>query len=156
MGSKKDIPVARKQDILTLLKNTSYTIRSIAQLTNVSIGAVHKIKKSLGANNDLGPNRKGRSGRKRITTSRDDRQIVKMCLENRKTPIKLLTREVQRTGISVSQRTLERRLKEQGFSCRRPAKKPRLTDAMIKKRLAWAKQYKDWTEDDWTQVGYQY
>lgn len=152
MGSKKDISVAKKQEIKALINNTSYTIRFIAQLTNVSVGAVHKIKKSLCDNFDQGSNRKGRSGRKRITTSRDERQIEKICLNNRKTPIKLLTREVQSAGINISQRTLERRLKDQGFSCRRPAKKPRLTDAMVKKRLAWAKQFKDWTEEDWEKV----
>ncbi len=50
----------------------------------------------------------------------------------------------------VTTRTIEDRLKRDlKISCRSPAKKPLLTVHMMKKRLCFAKQFKDWAPDQW-------
>ncbi|CAH1992033.1 unnamed protein product, partial [Acanthoscelides obtectus] len=56
------------------------------------------------------------------------------------------------SGIEVSQRTVQRRLAEEGLIGRRPARKPRLTPAMISKRYQRARKYKDFTTDNWKNV----
>lgn len=149
MGKKKDISAVKKQEILTLLSHSSKTIRDIANLAKVSIGTVHKIKTNMNNNANYTDNRKGRCGRKRLTTPREERKIEKICVNNRRISLAALKSEVNNAGITISPRTLQRRLKEKGFSCRRPARKPRLTEAMRKKRFEWAKKFEKWTEEDW-------
>ena len=49
------------------------------------------------------------------------------------------------TGTVVSTKTIQRRLSlEFGLKSRKPARKPRLTEAMKKKRLDFAKRHADW------------
>ncbi|GLV33231.1 hypothetical protein CBL_08399 [Carabus blaptoides fortunei] len=99
-------------------------------------------------NESFGPQRIGKSGRKRITP-RDERKIRNICLENRKKTRRVLTKLIQRAGIKISDMTVRRRLREQGFQARRPAKKRKLTKVMKKTRLQWAKQHRNWTKEDW-------
>src|SRR5690606_13705752 len=51
-----------------------------------------------------------------------------------------------------SKNTLKRRLSEAGFKGFRPAVKPRLTASMVQKRYRWAKQFRNWTTEDWERV----
>jgi DNA-directed RNA polymerase I, II, and III subunit RPABC1 len=121
-------------------------------MTCVSVATVNRIKKNLNKNGDMTPQRKGHCGRKRLTTPRDERKIRDICLENRNKPRRILTALIQDAGIPVSRMTVRRRLKEQGFRCCRPAKKPKLTPAMQQKRLAWAKSHRHLTVEDWKNV----
>ena len=59
---------------------------------------------------------------------------------------------LQKGNVHVSYVTVWRRLKEAGFKNVRPERKPRLTAAMRMKRLAWAREHEDWTEEDWRKV----
>ena len=43
-------------------------------------------------------------------------------------------------------------MREFNFRAYRPTKKPKLTPAMLKKRLAWGKKYQRWTVKDWRKV----
>lgn len=152
MGKKKDISAVKRQEISTLLLHVNKTIREIANLAKVSIGTVHNIKTTMNNNAKNTGNRKGRCGRKRLTTPRDERKIEQICTNNRRMSLATLKNEVNNAGIAISPRTLQRRLIEKGFNCRRPARKPRLTEAMRKKRLEWAKKFEKWTEEDWEKV----
>lgn len=152
MGKGCDLSPRKKSEIKTLLQHTSHSQRKIAEIAGVSKSAVNKIKINLDENQPISSKRKGNSGRKRITTPRSDRKIRDICLQNRKKSAALLTQIVQEAGISVSKRTVQRRLAEEGLTGHRPAKKPRLTDAMKKKRLAWARQHRQMTIDDWKKV----
>lgn len=101
------------------------------------------------------PKRVNKCGRKKITTPRDMRKIREVCMQNRKAPRALLTKIIQEAGVNISLGTVRRRVKDLGFTCRRPAKKPLLTPAMMEKRLKWAKDHKEWTADDWNRVSSQ-
>ncbi|CAH0730956.1 unnamed protein product, partial [Brenthis ino] len=59
---------------------------------------------------------------------------------------------VQESGIPVSKRTVQRRLAEEGLTGHRPIKKPRFIDAMKKKLLAWAREHRQKTVEDWSKV----
>ncbi len=57
--------------------------------------------------------------------------------------------------VSVSERTIQHHLqKTLDLPSRSAAQKPLLTPKMIKKRLAFCRQYKNWTEADWAKVMY--
>lgn len=152
MGSKKDLTSQKKQQILTLLRHTSKSQREIAKIAGVSRGTVFKINKNTGNKEILTSNRIGKCGRKRITDSRDERKIIQICINNCREPLKILAEEVQTAGINISGRTLQRRLLERGFKARKAAKKPLLTSTMVKKRIQWARDHRNWTENDWAKV----
>lgn len=152
MGKISDITPRKLAKIAALLQETSHPQRRIAEILNVSQATVKRINMKLKTGLELEAERKGRCGRKRITSARDDRKIKKVIKENRKMPAKKLKTVLEQQGIKVSLNTLRRRSYEQGFKCRRPLKKPKLTPAMIKKRLTWAKNHADFSQDDWNKV----
>ncbi len=55
-------------------------------------------------------------------------------------------------GVSASRTTTHRRMQDMGFSCRIPCVKPLLNNRPRQKRLAWAKDKKDWTAAEWSKV----
>ncbi len=55
-------------------------------------------------------------------------------------------------GVSASRTTTHRRMQDMGFSCRIPCVKPLLNNRQHQKRLAWAKDKKDWTAAEWSKV----
>ncbi len=55
-------------------------------------------------------------------------------------------------GVSVSRTTTHIRMQNMGFSCRIPCVKPLLNNRQRQKRLAWAKDKKDWTAAEWSKV----
>ncbi len=55
-------------------------------------------------------------------------------------------------GVSASRTTTHRRMQDMGFSCRIPCVKPLLNNRQRQKRLAWAKDKKDWNAAEWSKV----
>lgn len=154
MGKRCDLSPRKKCEIRTLLLHTSHSQRKIAELAGVSASTVNIIKENLNQNLPISPQRKGRCGRKKMTTPRDDRKIRDICLDNRKKSSSHLTNIIKEAGIEVSHRTVRRRLAEEGLTGHRPSKKPKLTEAMKKKRLAWAREHRHMTTEDWNKVRY--
>ena len=60
--------------------------------------------------------------------------------------------EMGAAAADVSLRTVQRGLIRAGATCVKPHKRPLLSADHVAKRLSWAKQHKDWTEDDWSKV----
>jgi len=79
-----------------------------------------------------------RSGRKRITSAREGRQLVRTSLKNRKkTSFELTADLFGSTEKKVSARTVRRRLQNAGLKGCKARKKPWLSDKNKKKRLQW-------------------
>lgn len=152
MGKASDTSPSKCREIKTLLLHSTYSQRDIATIAGVSKSVVNRIKIKLDLNKSLVAGRVGKCGRKRITTPRTDRKIRDICLENRKKSVARLTTMINDEGIKVSKRTVRRRLAEENLIGRRPIKKPRLTEAMKKKRLQWARQHRNMTVSDWNRV----
>jgi len=152
MGKNSDLSPMKIGEISGLLKANQLSQYEISAIVKVSRSAVKNIKRKMDCGISLSSNRKGNCGRKRITTSRTDRKIRNICVANRKMPKSLLTKQVNHEGIQVSQRTVQRRLAEVGLMARRPARKPKLTKAMMTKRLRWARKYRTFTAEDWKRV----
>ncbi|XP_052753644.1 uncharacterized protein LOC128201253 [Galleria mellonella] len=142
MGKCSDILPKKRSEIKTLLYHTNHSQRKIAELAGVSQSTVRNIKRVTDENKSLSPKRAGKCGRKRLTTPRTEREIRRVTIENRRKPRKVIKALLDDAGVTLSDRTLRRRLKELNFNCCRPLKKPKLTKTMRAKRLAFAKMYK--------------
>lgn len=94
-----------------------------------------------------------RTGRKRVTTDRDDRLLIRQSLQDRKkTAIDLAASLSEAKGKPVSVHTVRRRLLKAGLKGCKARKKPWLSEHNMKIRLEWALKHKDWTVEDWSNV----
>lgn len=154
MGKCKDLSVEEKSSVMALIKNTEYSQRDIARKCGVSQSSVRRLLKKIQANEPVDTARKGHCGRKSIITARGQRLLRNLAVENRRSTHSDIKNKMQEAGYTVSVATVRRNLYQLGFKCRRPVKKPKLTPAMVKKRLAWANLHKGLSVDDWQIVSY--
>jgi len=134
-----------------ILRQERYSLRQIAQRLKISVGAV---RRTIARKSETGVNAtKGRTGRPKITTRREDNFIVTTSKRNRRFTAPEIARELRKSRRQpVSDRTVARRLQQYGLGGRIAVKKPLLRAANIKKRYAWAKEHQDWTEEQWKTV----
>lgn len=152
MGRRKDITSGKKIEIATLLRLKKLSIREIARRTEVSAATVSRISKKIEVGLSPRHNKRQNCRSTRKTTARADREIIRKAAQQRRAPVRVLTRELNEQGVNISEVTVRRRFYEASLKCRRPAKKPKLTEKMKKKRLIWAKLHKNLTIDDWKKV----
>lgn len=94
-----------------------------------------------------------RTGRKRITSDREDRKLVRESLKNRKKKSSELAAELSaESNKTISARTTRRRLQEAGLKGCKARKKPLLSENNKKARYAWALKYQHYTEEDWSNI----
>lgn len=93
-----------------------------------------------------------KSGRKRATTVRDDRMLVRASLKNRRLTSTDLRQVLVDLGVTVTSRTVRYRLREAGLTGCIAAKKPLLSSANRRARLAFARLHRNWTVTDWERV----
>lgn len=93
--------------------------RKIAKKYEVSKSAVQKLYKKFLRTGTVA-DQPGR-GRKRITTSRDDAQIVRIIKKNPMTTVRNVRESLK---LSISDRTVRRRLREADFQSRFARKRP--------------------------------
>ncbi|KAF2885904.1 hypothetical protein ILUMI_20271 [Ignelater luminosus] len=111
-GKNANLSQKKVEQVCGLLKGIKLTQNEIAAQVGVSRSSVKNIKKKMESNASLDPSRKGHCGRPRITTARTDGKIRDICLDNRKKPLRMLTKKIQDEGIEVSERTMRRCLAE--------------------------------------------
>ncbi len=79
------------------------------------------------------------SGRKRCTTNRENRSLMRIVKQNRFKNLGELHKEWTEAGVKASRATTHRRVKKCGYSCRQ-------------RHLTWAKEKKNWTVAQWSKV----
>src|SRR5688572_1082136 len=131
MGKRSDLSPRKRGQIRILLENTELTQSEIARKCGVSQRVVSSIKKKMAVGSTGTPKRKGRCGRKRITSDADDRSLIRLSKTNRNKCSRSLMLELNAAGVQMSSRTVRRRLLEAGLKAYRPRKKPKLTVAMM-------------------------
>ena len=92
-----------------------------------------------------------RPGAPRKTSAAEDRLIV---TSHRRDRFKCAA-ETSRNWVGrrqISYMTVLRRLAARGIKCRRPVKKPRLSDHHRAARLTWATRYRRWTQQQWSNI----
>ncbi len=119
MGKTADLTVFQKTIIDTLHKEGKPQT-FIAKEASCSQNAVSKHV-----------NRKLR-GRKRCTTNRENRSLMRIVKQNRFKNLGELHKEWTEAGVKASRATTHRRVKEFGYSC-------------CQRRLTWSKEKKNWT-----------
>lgn len=139
----------QRQRIIALALHSSKSQAEIAKDIGVSQPTVSRIIRRHHQTGSVEPQRKGRCGRKRKTTPRDDKKLLRKSLCNPRLTAIDLKREEQ---LPISARTVRRRLREGGRIAMKPVKKPMLTKAMIAKRLQWARDHRHYSVDDWKNV----
>lgn len=152
MGRKSDLTPRKCAEIKALLRTKTFSNREVSRQLLVSEASVRRIKKKIEFGEQLLPMRKKRCGRKPIFSRRGERCLKKICLENRFSTTKEIKSKLESYSIQASERTVRRKLIDMQFKAYRPARKPRLTEAMKKKRLQWAKAYQHHDLDFWKSV----
>jgi transposase len=119
-----------------------------AKFFKISRGTVVNILRKARVENTQ--ERRAGSGRKRKTTWKEDELLVLTAKRQRSSTAEELCEVV---GVDVSRSTVQRRLKEVGgLRRKRKSKKPLISEVNRRRRLAWARKYKDWTFKDWSKV----
>ncbi|GBM00746.1 hypothetical protein AVEN_150913-1 [Araneus ventricosus] len=97
--------------------------------------------------------RKPGQGHPRATTATEDRYLSIIARLNRGATASQLSRDLYAaTGTRVSRVTVSKRLHETGLFARRPAVCVPLTSANRRVRLAWCREHRDWSMDQWAIV----
>ncbi len=144
MGKTADLTVVQKTTIDTLHKEGK-TQKVIAKEAGCSQSSVSK---------HINREAKGRKrcGRKKCTSNRDNRTLERIVKQNPFKNVGEIHKEWTAAGVSASRTTTHRRMQDMGFRCRIPCVKPLLNNRQHQKRLAWAKDKKDWTAAEWSKV----
>ncbi|GFX90203.1 transposable element Tcb1 transposase [Trichonephila clavipes] len=96
--------------------------------------------------------RRGRSNPPQCTTSREDRQIVRMAVTNRSVTSRTVAQHIKSvTHHSVSPRTIRRWLQQSGLSARRPLLCLPLTQNHKRLRCQWCDERRMWAAE-WNEV----
>ena len=136
---------------IIILHKEGYSQRAIHQKLGISRGGIqHTIKKfeETGQVDDL-----ERNGRPRKLSKSDEHFLKVTSLRNRKKSSKELTQDLKdASGPSVHPCTTRRSLIRSGLKGRVAAKKPFLRKGNRQKRLVYAKNHKNWTENQWQKV----
>ncbi len=90
--------------------------------------------------------------KKKCSSNRDNRTLERIVKQNPFKNVGEIHKEWTAAGVSASRTTTHRRMQDMGFSCRIPCVKPLLNNRQRQKRLAWAKDKKDWTAAEWSKV----
>lgn len=126
-----DLSIEKKTEIKTLLHLKKLSIRQISRITGISKSTVARLKSST----SFSSRRQGKCGRKKSTTPKQERLLLRNLRRAPLSDAHQLHSELKQDGVSVSLRTVQRRLRKH---CRSmiPRRVPKLTPVMMRKRLA--------------------
>lgn len=146
--SRRIIPISIKSKMINLYEK-NVGIREISRQVGYSPATVCYFMKRYKETNSV--ERRPGGGRRRVTNVREDSRIISMMLKNPYITAKEIQTELKTFNrVTVSLKTIRRRLSEYIFYLHRPAHN--LTSEMRKLRLNWAKDHQHWTVNDWKRV----
>ncbi|GBN52553.1 hypothetical protein AVEN_204168-1 [Araneus ventricosus] len=124
---------------------------AVAKELNMHCSVIHRLWNHY--QRDKNASRKRGSGRRRITTSADDRYLLQ-CVRRRKTLTarQLASQLFAAVERPISRQTVSRRLHERGLFTRRPIVCVHLSPAHVRARLHWACEHRSWTPEQWGYV----
>lgn len=125
--------------------------RNVARRLNLSRSAVRRVYKRYLETGEY--RRRPGSGRGRVTNLTDDRFLVLTSLRNRHlSAVDLQGRLREGRGVSVSENTVRRRLRDRNLRSHKPASGPKLTVAHRQARLEFARQHLNWNLAQWESI----
>jgi transposase len=145
MPKRKELTDFERGEIVGLHK-AKIPQRKIAEILNhpkSTVGDVIKKYNEQGLTSTI-----PRSGRPKILTDRDKRQLVKIIKANRNLTLVEITEKFNETlNFSISSRTVQRVLHEEGYSGHAAKKKPFISEQNRKKRFGWCNMKKNWIKE---------
>lgn len=142
----KSISETMKKEALELLQ-TGLSVRKVSKKLGISVGAVSAIKKK--SHVDIPRNVGGAPCK--ISTSAA-RFVIRKFKTNECKSISDAQKALEKENIVVCGRTIRRMLNDADIRAKRKPKVLPLTPSRKKNRLLWAKEYRNWTADDWKKV----
>lgn len=150
MAPRLETSIVKRASAITLHQE-GYNTREISEKTCVHQRTVSRIIAHYKETGDI--EFKKRSGRPRKTELSDDVYLHTLSKRNRRLTAAQLQAAMNETLIRpICKTTIKNRLKEVGLRGCIAIRKPLLRAANKKKRLAWARLYKNWTYRDWAKV----
>ena len=131
---------------------TLYSTKSMGQLAalyNVSKTAIHKIIKKKATFGTVAE--RPHTGRSRISTLADDRYLMHLSRRNRFQTAGIL---MQQWNVQASISTVKRRLLAHGLRGCISVRRPPLTALHRRTRLAWCRERRHWTTEQWRHVAF--
>ncbi|GFV37066.1 HTH_Tnp_Tc3_2 domain-containing protein [Trichonephila clavipes] len=126
-------------------------MRHIAAKVLCSLSTVVRTLKRFSETNFIAD--RGRSGRPRKTSLREDRLLHRISLSNRKlNSSQNLKQWALTSNVSVCPRTVRGRLLKIGLRGCKARPKPLLTEFQRKRRLTWVREHSLWTIKNWEKV----
>ena len=130
------------------LWRAGHSYRHIADELNIHRNTVYGVVKRYNQRRTVVPRKS--TGRRKLTTPRDDRSLIRIVQQNRRMTVPQLRQEWQRrTNVNVSESTVTKRLKSSGYIARRLVKVPKLTIAAKRTRRTWAQRHQNRTVQQW-------
>lgn len=130
----------REKQTILKLREEGKSIRAIAQTLGIASTTIWNIMKKKETTGVL--SNRHRTGRPRVTTAVDDRNIVRAVKKHPKTTVPDITANLHRAGVKVSQSTVRRRLGEEKYRGHTTRCKPLISKKNRKARLDFAKKYR--------------
>ena len=147
MASRERLSVQERMRVV-VLNEEGYSLNSIANRLRIGRRTVQEIVKKYAETGDV-QDRLGR-GRKKKTSSREDRKIIQASIKDRRKSSTDIAREMkEEIGLELSSRTIRRRLLDTGLKSCRAKKKPLLSEKARQKRLQWALEHRSF---NWANV----
>ena len=131
------------------------SIRAVARRMGRSHTAIRKLRIKLQRTGDVARPRDGPPGRRRCTTMRADRRLIRLVRRNPTMPatlLRLLWNERNKQGHILSAQTLRRRIRETALRNRSMRTRLRLSPAHVAAREQWAMQRIHWRQNQWQRV----
>ena len=152
MPKANEILSTRRDQAIGLFRG-GHAIRSIGRILQIAPSTVSSIVRRWRLTGSTVNSK--RSGRPRKVSLRGQRQLKRIVKKNRKSSLRSLTElynEGKQRQQKVSAKTVSRNLHHLGFRSRRAAKKPLVSKANRKKRLAFYHHHKGWNLNKWSDV----
>ena len=109
--NKMDITPRKRAQIVALRQHSNMTIRKIGEMLNVSKSNVGRIFKMMDTNRDVTKTKKqDQCGRKRKTTTRDDKMKLQNTFRDLRKTSEDLQRDLATAGVNVDSSTVRKRL----------------------------------------------
>lgn len=126
----------------------AYTQRQISEMTNRPLSTVNRIVQAYRKERRIKD--ATRKAPPKVTTEDEDMAIVAAAVDNPRATVREIKNSV---GLdAVSDTTVKRRLYEAGLKSRAAVQKPIVSEANNQKRLEFAREHQQWTEDHWEKV----
>jgi len=140
-----------KRSRIHTLHQMGFSTREVAVQEGVNQSSVVRICKKFNETGNFDDRPK--SGRPKSLSERYERKLLRYIRsEECSTAVEVQSKFRVDEGIVISAETIRRIFRKNGLVARTKKKKPYLKKTHRKKRLEWAKKYKNWTVEDWRKV----